>query len=209
MYILQNATHTTVIYGLTPEAFYALLGAFIGALIGFLLFAAWDSYKGWQREKRQKDRILTLLAIETAENLLRVDTIQKMMQDEIAISDEGKMYVTTPPRLSMDGWTLAKAENLLKYVTQENLKVWILLYTNMAMMNSNLEGRELFRTTSISLSDYKDRVIEFDKTIIDGSCPLLKRAKDAIESLPNHIRLSLKSTLPEIEIPAPSESLVA
>lgn len=185
---------------MTPEAFSALLGA----IIGFLLFALWDSWKERERGKREKDRILSLLGVETAENLMRVNTIQDLLKHEIAISGLGEMLVTTPPRLAMDGWDMAKAGDLLGYIGEKDLQKWILLYGNVAMMNSNLEGRELFKTTSTALGDYKERMIEFDKTILDGTGPVLQRAKDAIESLPTHVRLKLKDTIPTIEIAVPA-----
>jgi hypothetical protein len=193
---------TATIYGLAPDAFYALLGALVGAFIGFVLFAFWDKYKAWQSDKRQRVRVLTLLALEMTENLTRVDIIQKMMQDELAVSGLGKIVVTTPPRLTMDGWNLAKAENILDFVTLDALREWILLYANIAMMNSNLECRELFRTTGLSDADYNDRVAELDKMILDGSGPLLTHAKKVIDSLPKDIRDSLKGTIPEVIIPS-------
>ena len=69
--ILFQITNSTTQNVFGSELFYVILGALIGSFISFFLFAAWDERKDSKSNQAERARVLSLLAIESAENIIR------------------------------------------------------------------------------------------------------------------------------------------
>jgi len=100
----------------------------------------------------------------------------------------------SPPFLSSDGWTIAKAGNLLKHIGEKNLQKWILAYSNLALVNDNLRGRELFKGSSHALQSYQENMRRYDGAIVTGTAVYLQRNQEALDTLPTEVRVPMKIT---------------
>lgn len=184
------ASNATIVSGFPPEPFPTILGAAFGAFLSFLLFVLWDTWRTSNQDKAERKRILNLLAVESCENVLRGAQIQRILREELANASMMNVFlIASPPLLSSDGWTIAKAGNLLKHIGERNLQRWILAYSNLAMVNDNLRGRELFKETSRAISSYNENMRRYDEVIIDGTGVFLQRNQEALNTLPNEVRV--------------------
>lgn len=189
---LCQITNGTTQSAFAPELFYAVLGAFIGALMGFFLFAAWDAWKDSKLNKVERTRILSLLAIESVQNITSAKAIKELLLKERAkILTEGRLYTTSPPHLSSDGWTIAKSANPLKHMGKVDLRKWMLAYRNLVVVNDNLESRQMSKASSRGLGNYKELIKVYDSVISKAIDTYLKNVKEALDSLPDDIRASL------------------
>jgi hypothetical protein len=167
-----------------------MLGAFLGSLISFVLFAAWDEWKDSKLNKFERARVLSLLAIESAENIIRAEQIKRVLLRESAkISIDRRSYIESPNRLSSDSWTIAKAGNPLKHMQESDLMKWILAYSNLTTVNGNLEARELSKATSRGMAIRSELIKRYDTSISRLIDRYLQRVKEALDSLPNDVRV--------------------
>lgn len=198
--ILWQITNSTATNVLSPDAFYTLLGAIIGSILGFFFFVVYDRRKDRKSIEAERKRVLSLLAVEGTENILRANEILTLLKQEIANVSSGSFgFMASPPHFSCDGWTIAKAGNLLKHAGMRNLQRWILAYTNVAMANDNLESRELLKatlTTSLDHQNYLQNISSYDQTIVDALPVVIRRLQEAVESLPSEVRVSFAMTQP-------------
>jgi hypothetical protein len=198
--IVWQVTNSTAAAALSPDAFYTLLGAIVGAILGFFLFVVYDERKDRKLNEAERKRVLSLLAIESTENFLRGNEIIRILKQEIAsISSNAFAFMASPPHLCIDGWTIAKAGNLLKHAGERNLQRWILAYSNIAIANNNLECRDLLKatlTTSLNYQHYLQNVSTYDQTIVDGLTVVLERLQEAMNTLPNEVRVPLSTAQP-------------
>lgn len=185
------ASNATIVGGFLPEPFPTILGAALGAFISFFLFVLWDTWRASKQDEAERKRILNLLAVESCENVLRGAQIQRILREELA-NAENLFLIASPPLLSSDGWTIAKAGNLLKHIGERNLQRWILAYSNLAMVNDNLRGRELFKETSRAISSYDENMRRYDEVIIAGTGVFLERNQEALNTLPNELRVPIR-----------------
>jgi hypothetical protein len=190
------ASNSTIVNGSSTEPFYTILGAALGAFISFFLFIAWDSWRASKQNEAERKRILGLLAVEATENILRGEQIQSILYKELVelVWSSGDTYIPSPPFLSSDGWTIAKAGNLLKHIGEKNLQKWILAYSNLALVNDNLRGRELFKGSSHALQSYQENMRRYDGAIVTGTAVYLQRNQEALDTLPTEVRVPMKIT---------------
>ena len=188
--ILYQITNSTIQSGSSSELLYVVLGALIGSFISFFLFAAWDERKDSKSNETERARVLSLLAIESTENIIRAKEIKQILRKESAKMERGETaYLMALAHLSSDGWTIAKAGNPLKHIDQETLKKWILAYKSLVMINDNLEARELTKATSRGLNIRSELIQRYDRTISTAIDEYLQRVNEARETLPKEVRV--------------------
>ena len=176
-----------------PALFYAL----IGTIVGFILFALWDEYKDSKSERKEREQLLRLLAVEATDNLSRVDEIKRMLSEEIRIIASGKLLTTSPINLLTDGWTIAKSKDLMGAVGNK-LQTWISVYTIVGYVNNTLSNRELFRSTSHSITNYKEMMQGFDQSIIDALDEAKRRIDLALATIPTSLKPPISYQQPQL-----------
>lgn len=188
--ILAQITNSTIQGGYSTDPYYSLLGAFIGAFIGFFLFAVWDTVKDSKLNKAERRRVLSLLAIESAENIHRADQIKRtLLRESASVSKDRTSYLVAPTRLSSDGWTIAKAGNPLRHMDEKDLMKWILAYGKLVMVNDTLEARELSKATSRGMKIRNELIRKYDLDICKITDDFLHIVKEARDSLPDDVRI--------------------
>ena len=198
--IVWQVTNSTVISSLSPDAFYALVGAIVGAVLGFVFFVVYDELKHRRLNEVERTRVLGLLAVEVTENIIRGRNITQVLRQEIDNISSGSFgFMASPPHFSVDGWTIAKGSSLLKHAGIRNLQRWISAYTNVAMANANLESRELVKatlTTTLDRQNYLRNISNYDRTIVEDLDVVLRRLQEVVGTLPPEVRIPFTTTEP-------------
>ena len=159
--------------------------------MSFALFVAWDRRKDSNLNKVERTRVLSLLAIESAENIIRAKEIKKILGKESVKMIFGQTaYLMAFAHLSSDSWTIAKAGNPLKHMSLGSLKKWMLAYNSLVMINDNLEARELTKATSRGMKIRSELIRKYDDTLLRAIDQYLERVEVARDTLPNEVSVN-------------------
>jgi hypothetical protein len=163
-----------------------IVGTVTGVLattFGFGLTMLYERYKNRKWEKKEKNKILSLLSNELVDNLEIANENLKLFSQDMALITEHQGYVSHSPALYYDsGWHIAQANDIYSYVGAEIYQWLADTYVHLTYSNAYITARESFRMSQDQTSN------PYPKFLLTHDQNLAKYSKEDIERLSNTIK---------------------
>jgi hypothetical protein len=158
-------------------------GAFLGALLSFVLIVVWDTCKARREANAEKKRIVNLLVTEIKENIGICGSLVNHLGQELKLLSEGKEIGTGPTTLEVEGWSISKSGNILQFLGWNNVRTVAICYATARRINTNIQSRETLRSTSRALSGYRELIKMLNETIISQAMQYVREGVEALRVL--------------------------
>ncbi len=160
-----------------------VVGTITGVLattFGFGLTMLYEWRKNRAKEEKEKQKILSLLAIELSDNLTIANENLKLFSEDIVLIGHRQGYVARSPALYYDsGWHIAQANDIFSYVNAETYQLLADTYMHLTYSNAYITARESFRTSQDQTSN------PYPKYLLTHDQNLEKISKEDNERLSN------------------------
>ncbi len=150
----------------------------LATLVGFLFAVGWDLFKDWRREVKERKRAARLVHDEIEINITLAESIREYLTKDSEAAKEQKLLIPALPTLPTQAWETTRlaggfssAPELLREIGGT--------YHEIAIVNQQIQARELFKLTSQPLDRFNEQRVLMNQELI-------RRIENILEGLKKH-----------------------